>query len=187
MDSALYTGLKYTLIISIFALASCDTRYTIQDLAEQQRIAENSRRAYSTKDPVNIKYKNNAASIDYAVGKGNEEFVLSMTTDPKSKKDVIDGSLNVSKEAKDAVNSAMKYYRRSQEFLYVDDYNSALDYVDESLKIIETAEALSLKGSVLYVMGNEEKAKELWMQAAKLDPEIRVPSAKELKDITSKK
>jgi tetratricopeptide (TPR) repeat protein len=110
-----------------------------------------------------------------------------MTTDPKSKKDVIDGSLNVSKEAKDAVNLAMKYYRRSQEFLYVDDYNSALDYVDESLKIIETAEALSLKGSVLYVMGNEEKAKELWMQAAKLDPEIRVPSAKELKDITSKK
>jgi hypothetical protein len=98
---------------------------------------------------VNIKYKNNAASIDYAVGKGNEEFVLSMTTDPKSKKDVIDGSLNVSREAKDAVNLAMKYYRRSQEFLYVDDYNSALDYVDESLKIIETAEALSLKGSVL--------------------------------------
>ena len=91
MDSALYTGLKYTFIISIFALASCDTRYTIQDLTEQQRIAENSRRAYSTKDPVNIKYKNNAASIDYAVGKGNEEFVLSMTTDPKSKKDVIDG------------------------------------------------------------------------------------------------
>ncbi len=55
------------------------------------------------------------------------------------------------------------------------------------MKIVETAEALSLKGSVLYVMGNEEKAKELWMQAAKLDPEIRVPSAKELKDITSKK
>lgn len=187
MDSTLFTGLKYGILISVLALSACEPRYTIQDLTEQQRIAENTRRAYAIKDPVNVKYKNNAASIDYAVGKGNEEFVLSMTTDPKSKKDVIDGALNVSKEAKDAVNLAMKYYRRAQEFLYVDDYNSALDYVDESLKIVETAEALSLKGSVLYVMGNEEKAKELWMQAAKLDPEIRVPSAKELKDITSKK
>ena len=187
MDSTLYTGLKYTLFISLLGMTSCETRYTIQDLAEQQRIAENTRRAYAIKDPVNVKYKNNAASIEYAVGKGNEEFVLSMTTDPKSKNDVIDGALNVSKEAKEAVNLALKYYRRAQEFLYVDDYDNALDYVDESLKIVETAEALSLKGSVLYVMGNEEKAKELWIQAAKLDPEIRVPSAKELKDITSKK
>lgn len=187
MDSILYTGLRYSIVLSMLTIMSCETRYTVQDLAEQQRIAENSRRAYSTKDPVNVKYKNNAASIEYAVGKGNEEFILSMTTDAKSKKDVVDGALNVSNEAKEAVNLALKYYRRSQEFLYVDDYDNALDYIDESLKIIETAEALSLKGSVLYVMGNEEKAKALWLQAAKLDPEIRVPSAKELKEITSKK
>lgn len=187
MESALYTGLKYSFIIAAFSLCACETRYTIEDLAEQQRISENARRAYSVKDPVNVKYKNNAASIEYAVGKGNEEFVLTMTTDPKSKKDVVDGTLNVSREAMDAINLSMKYYRRAQEFLYVDDYTSALDYIDEALKIVETAEALSLKGSILYVMGNEEKAKELWMQAAKLDPEIRVPTAKELKDITSKK
>jgi tetratricopeptide (TPR) repeat protein len=180
-------GRSILLLLCVFAVQACDTRYTVQDLAEQQRIAENARRAYSLKDPVNVKYKNNASSIEYAVGKGNEEFVLSMNTDPKSKKDLIDGTLNVSKEAQDAVNVALKNYRRAQEFLYVDDYSSALDYVEESLKIIETAEALSLKGSILYVMGDEEKAKALWIQAAKLDPEIRVPSAKELKDITSKK
>ncbi len=180
-------GRSILLLLCVFAVQACDTRYTVQDLAEQQRIAENARRAYSLKDPVNVKYKNNASSIEYAVGKGNEEFVLSMNTDPKSKKDLIDGTLNVSKEAQDAINVALKNYRRAQEFLYVDDYSSALDYVEESLKIIETAEALSLKGSILYVMGDEEKAKALWIQAAKLDPEIRVPSAKELKDITSKK
>lgn len=187
MELALYTNRRYIFLIATLFLASCDAQYTVQDLAEQQRIAENSRRAYSVKDPVNIKYKNNAASIEYAVGKGNEEFVLSMSSDPKSKKDIIDGALNVSREARDAVNQAMKNYRRAQEFLYVDDYSSALDYIEESLKIVETAEALSLKGSILYVMGDEEKAKSLWLQAAKLDPEIRVPSAKELKDITSKK
>ncbi len=187
MGSVLYIGRKFLLLISVFALFACETRYTVQDLAEQQRIAENSKRAYSLKDPVNVKYKNNAASIEYAVGKGNEEFVLSMSTDPKFNKDIIDGTLNVSSEAKEAINVALKNYRRAQEFLYVDDYTSALDYIEESLKIIETAEALSLKGSILYVMGDEEKAKALWIQAAKLDPEIRVPSAKELKDITSKK
>lgn len=187
MDLRLYTGLKFFSIAIIVGLSSCDTQYTVQDLAEQQRLAENTRRAYAIKDPVNVKYKNSSASIEYAVGKGNEEFVLSMNTDPKFKKDIIDGTLNVSKEAKDAINVAMKNYRRAQEFLYVDDYTSALDYIEEALKIVETAEALSLKGSILYVMGDEEKAKALWIQAAKLDPEIRVPSAKELKDITSKK
>lgn len=187
MELILSTGHKCLLLGVLIGLSGCDARYTVQDLAEQQRIAENAKRAYSLKDPVNVKYKNNASTVEYAVGKGNEEFVLIMNTDPNSKKDLIDGTLNISKEAKDAVNLALKNYRRAQEFLYVDDYSSALDYVEESLKVIETAEALSLKGSILYVMGDEEKAKALWMQAAKLDPEIRVPSAKELKDISSKK
>jgi tetratricopeptide (TPR) repeat protein len=188
MGLILYTGRKYFyVLIALVVFSSCETRYTVQDLSEQQRLAENARRAYSLKDPVNVKYKNNTSTVEYAVGKGNEEFVLTMNTDPKFNKDLIDGTLNVSKEAQDAINLALKNYRRAQEFLYVDDYTSALDYVEESLKIIETAEALSLKGSILYVMGDEEKAKALWVQAAKLDPEIRVPSAKELKELSSKK
>ena len=109
-----------------------------------------------------------------------------MNTDPKFKKDVIDGVLNLSSEAQIAVNDALKYIRKAQEFLYIDDYNAALEYVKESLKIIPTAEAYALKGSILYMMGDETAAKESWLLPLKIDPEIKIPTAKELKEISSK-
>ncbi len=187
MDLTLYTGRRYSLIVfALIVLSSCQTQMTPQELVEQQRISEMQRRTVNAKDPVNIKYKNNSSSIEYAVGKGNEEFVLDMNTDPKFKKDVIDGVLNISREAQMAVNNAVKYIRMSQEFLYIDDYNTALDYANESIKIIPTAEGYALKGSILYMMGDEQAAKESWMLALKIDPEIKIPTAKELKEISSK-
>lgn len=187
MESTLYTGQRFSLFLLLaISLSSCQTQITPQELVEQQRISEMQRRTVNAKDPVNIKYKNNSSSIEYAVGKGNEEFVLDMNTDPKFKKDVIDGVLNLSSEAQIAVNDAMKYIRKAQEFLYIDDYNSALEYVKESLKIIPTAEAYALKGSILYMMGDETAAKESWLLALKIDPEIKIPTAKELKEISSK-
>ena len=59
MELVLSTGRSILFFLCIIFLQACDTRYTVQDLAEQQRIAENSKRAYSLKDPVNVKYKNN--------------------------------------------------------------------------------------------------------------------------------
>jgi tetratricopeptide (TPR) repeat protein len=187
MDLTLYTGRRYSLIILVLiVLSSCQTQMTPQELVEQQRISEIQSRTINAKDPVNIKYKNNSSSIEYAVGKGNEEFLLDMNTDPKFKKDVIDGILNISREAQMAVNNAVKYIRMSQEFLYIDDYNTALDYANESIKIIPTAEGYALKGSILYMMGDEQAAKESWLLALKIDPEIKIPTAKELKEISSK-
>jgi hypothetical protein len=57
MELVLSTGRSILFFLCIIFLQACDTRYTVQDLAEQQRIAENSKRAYSLKDPVNVKYK----------------------------------------------------------------------------------------------------------------------------------
>lgn len=187
MDLTLYIGRKFSLLlISIIFFSSCQTRITPHELIEQQRIAEMQRKTINAKDPVNIKYKNNSSTIEYAVGKGNEEFVLDMNTDPKFKKDIVDGVLNISREAQIAVNDAMKFIRKAQEFLYIDDYNNAIEYVNESLRIIPTAEGYALQGSILYMMGDEKEAKESWLKALKIDPEIKIPTAKELKEISSK-
>lgn len=186
MDLTLYTGRKFSYIIFALLLSSCAAQMTPEEVLNQQRYMEMQRRAVTAKDPVNIKYKNNSASIEYAVGKGNEEFVLDMNTDPNFRKDIVDGSLNLSQDAQTAVNDLVKNIRKAQEFLYIDDYNSALEYVNESIKILPTAEAYALKGSILYLMGDEKAAKDNWQYALKIDPEIKVPSAKELKEISNR-
>lgn len=62
--------------------------------------------------------------------------------------------------------------RKAQEFFYQKRYAEALDMVKLSLQKQETADGYALMGSVLYMMGDSDGARDSWMQTLRLNPDM---------------
>lgn len=72
---------------------------------------------------------------------------------------------------------ALTYFTSAQNSYYLQRYDRALDYIENSLALFVTPHALSIKGSILYSMGDQDGAAKAWREAERLDPDILLPNA----------
>lgn len=72
---------------------------------------------------------------------------------------------------------ALTYFTSAQQSYYLLRYDRALDYIENSLALFVTSHALSVKGSILYSMGDQQGAAEAWREAERMDPDLLLPNA----------
>ncbi len=72
---------------------------------------------------------------------------------------------------------ALTYFTSAQQAYYLQRYDWALDYIEDSLELYKTPQSLSVKVSILYSMGDEAGAKAAWREAESLDPDLLLPNA----------
>ena len=72
-------------------------------------------------------------------------------------------------------NDALKQYSHAQFYLYRKDYDSAMYAINQSLNIMQTSEALALKGSILFIKGLNIDAETYWLRARDIDSTIVIP------------
>ncbi len=66
-------------------------------------------------------------------------------------------------------NKALEYLLRAQIALAEGLPNNALYQINLSLAILQTADGLAYKGSILYVLGRHDEARAFWEQAYQMD------------------
>lgn len=72
---------------------------------------------------------------------------------------------------------ALTYFTSAQNSYYLQRYERALDYIENSLDLFVTPHSLSIKGSILYSMGDQSGAAQAWREAERMDPDILLPNA----------
>lgn len=72
---------------------------------------------------------------------------------------------------------ALTYFTSAQQSYYLQRYDRALEYIENALALYITPESLSVKGSILYSMGNAEGAAKAWQEATRIEPDIILPNA----------
>lgn len=68
-------------------------------------------------------------------------------------------------------NRALEHLLMAQIAMEQELYNNALYQINLSLAILQTADGLAHKGSILYLLGRHDEARPFWEQAYQLDPE----------------
>lgn len=68
-------------------------------------------------------------------------------------------------------NRALEYLLMAQIAMEQRLFNNALYQINLSLAILQTADGLAHKGSILYMLGRHDEARAFWEQAYQLDPE----------------
>ncbi len=76
--------------------------------------------------------------------------------------------------------SALRYFVLAQQAFYQRDFTTSLDMVNRSLELYETDYGLALKGSIQFVKGRREEARELWDMAIERNPLIVKPDIEQL-------
>ena len=133
-------------------------------------------------DLLKLKYKNKSTSLTIPLDLQKHQFVLElkgMEMDPPKDSLVAQDSV-VQAIMADRIKKVMKYFRRSQDLFYRQDYEGAMEMINKSLKIQQTADALGLKGTIFFMMDNVSSAKYYWNMAVKMDPETPVPDIPQL-------
>lgn len=67
---------------------------------------------------------------------------------------------------------AMAQIRRAQTYFYKNDYASAWRLVKAAQEIYPTAEGFAMQGSIQYMLGDKEQAKQYWTEAVQRDPNL---------------
>lgn len=70
------------------------------------------------------------------------------------------------------IRSAIAEIRVAQEQFYKQEYSQALEHINNSLSMYETAENLALKGSILYMMNEQKEAGTFWKKALAINPDM---------------
>lgn len=81
------------------------------------------------------------------------------------------------------VDSILRLQIRAQNAFYDGDRIKAIELLNESLEIFETAQAYALKGSIYYLLGNEFEAQRNWQLALKTNSNIFIPDKEVLDQV----
>jgi hypothetical protein len=121
-------------------------------------------------DPGMLKFEIKAlADGDYVSGL---DFVLK----DKSSSDANENDpATISERDKEKMRSVFGLFVRAKELAYEDKLEEALEAVDASLKLFITDQGLALKGSIYFLMGEEDLAWEYWELAHERNQEIPLP------------
>jgi tetratricopeptide (TPR) repeat protein len=94
-----------------------------------------------------------------------------------------DEMLAFESELNNSIDDVLRLIIQAQQAFYNKDINKAMNLVDQSLDIFETAQAFALKGSLCYMKNDKESARNYWERAKKLDPDIYIPDERSLDQI----
>lgn len=135
-------------------------------------------------EKITVTYKNQSSNIQINLDPNKDQFYLDLRGMAPSEKDsiVVADSSMIKNRAKD-IQSLLTNYRKAQDLFYLGEYREALEQVDSTLEIQETADAYALKGTIFFMMENITAARANWNRAVQLDPNIPVPSIPELESL----
>lgn len=143
--------------------------------------AENNERRTN---PVIVTYRNASSNIQISLDPNQDEFYLDLKGITPTEKDsivVVDTTM-LNNRASD-IQTLLSSYRKAQDLFYLGEYRDALDEIQKTLDIQETADAYALKGTIFFMMENPTAAQANWNRAVQMDPNIPVPSIPELETL----
>lgn len=146
--------------------------------------AEEASTTTGESEKITVTYKNQSSNIQISLDPSKDQFYLDLRGMAPSEKDsiVVADSAMIKNRAKD-IQSLLTNYRKAQDLFYLGEYREALEQVDSTLEIQETADAYALKGTIFFMMENITAARANWNRAVQLDPNIPVPSIPELESL----
>jgi tetratricopeptide (TPR) repeat protein len=134
---------------------------------------------YSEKPPseevnkVKLNYSGGPSDLEVILDLGRENVHIVMSG--KKSKSQWSGSQNSETEngeSKGISQEVLREIREAQQSFYEKRYAGALEQVRRSLEKQETAEGYALMGSILYVMGQKQNAKNSWERALEINPNM---------------
>lgn len=131
-----------------------------------------------------VTYTNRSSNIQIKLDPTKDQFYMDLSgMTPKEKDSVVvkDSSL-IQNRALD-IQSLLSSYRKAQDLFYLGEYRQALEEVDKTIEIQETADAYALKGTIFFMLENITAARANWNRAVQMDPNIPVPSIPELETL----
>jgi len=191
------TGLLVVLLASCTGSQETTTKSSIpvDKLPEILRSAQADKdTTKSSKESVKLRYKNKTTDVTIPIDPQKQDFVLELEgverKDDDSSKDTARSAAATAKRdsvfkkrmAKN-IKTVMRNFRRAQDLFYKQDYKGAMEKVNASLEVQETADALGLKGSIFFMRDNLSSAKYYWNKAVEMDPDIPVPDIPALESL----
>ncbi len=129
-----------------------------------------------SKNMAVFQFEQNQSKIQINMDLSSQEFEMNFNNElGKSNSFKISGIENPDVNQSVSLNKLLFYYQKSQKSFYQGQYNESLKYVDSSLFIMKTSDALALKGSILYYLKNYQGAEEYWNEAKKINPQFVKP------------
>ncbi len=83
----------------------------------------------------------------------------------------------------DQIRQVLSKFRRAQDLFYLQEYSEALELLNQTLDIAETADAYALKGTIHFMLGNRNATRDNWGRAVELNPDLPLPNIPELEDL----
>jgi tetratricopeptide (TPR) repeat protein len=159
----------------------------IVGLLSECKSIDQKQTVYSTVDTLSknlaiFQFEQNQSKIQINMDLSSQEFEMNFNNNlEKSKSFRISGINNNELAQTVNLNKLLFYYQKSQKSFYQGQYNESLKYVDSSLFIMRTSDALALKGSILYYLKNYQGAEEYWIEAKKINPQFVKPKPNSVK------
>lgn len=183
-------------------LASCsgsqettEPSIPVDDLPEILRSAQaNKDTTKSSEKSMKLRYKNKTTDVTIPIDPQKQDFVLELEGVERQDDDTSEDTAETAKvkAKRDSVykkrmakniKTVMRNFRRAQDLFYREDYKGAMEKVNASLEVQETADALGLKGSIFFMRDNLSSAKYYWNKAVEMDPDIPVPDIPALESL----
>ena len=187
-DSKFIAYLSLLIIVVISGCKSSEnaTSETQQSLtrAQQEEVASDIPQETSSGEAVVVTYKNGSSNIQIKLDPSKDQFYMDLSGMTPSEKDsvVVKDSTLIKNRAID-IQALLSSYRKAQDLFYLGEYRQALEEVDKTIEIQETADAYALKGTIFFMLENITAAQANWTRAVQMDPNIPVPSIPELENL----
>lgn len=138
----------------------------------------------SNPEAIIVNYRNQSSNIQIALDPSKDEFYMDLSgMTPQEKDSVVVQDSTILKNRALDIQTLLSSYRKAQDLFYLAEYRSALEEVDKTLEIQETADAYALKGTIFFMLENISAARANWNKAVQMDPNIPVPSIPELETL----
>jgi len=191
------TGLLVVLLASCTGSQETTTKSSIpvDKLPEILRSAQADKdTTKSSKESVKLRYKNKTTDVTIPIDPQKQDFVLELEGVERKDNDTSEDTARSAeatakrdsvfkKRMAKNIKTVMRNFRRAQDLFYKQDYKGAMEKVNASLEVQETADALGLKGSIFFMRDNLSSAKYYWNKAVEMDPDIPVPDIPALESL----
>ena len=155
--------------------------YTLEELRELNEI---NRPSAGQNDHIVLNYRNESSGIEISLDPDQDEFFLDLSgMQPAEKDTVVIADSTLIKQRDDDIRAVLSKFRKAQDLFYLEEYTEALRLLNETLEIAETADAYALKGTIHFMMGNQNATRENWNLAVQINPDLPIPSIPELETI----
>ena len=145
---------------------------------------ENSASESRSGESITVTYRNQSSNIQLNLDPNKDQFYLDLSGMAPTDKDtafVVDSTL-IKNRAAD-IQALLAGYRKAQDLFYLGEYRDALDEINKTLEIQETADGYALKGTIFFMLDNPTAARANWYRAVQMNPDIPVPSIPELENL----